>query len=127
MWSGLIDRWDTAVIQPSFGTAFNLLGQRRPADCRKAFSTIARYACRSDRLAPIVRYPITYVPPVTADTIKIESKELTVSALRKRYTTTSVGSSGINGGSKVSLRRSEERRVGKECRSRWSPYNEKNK
>src|SRR5689334_24873413 len=24
-------------------------------------------------------------------------------------------------------RRSEERRVGKECRSRWSPYHEKNK
>src|SRR5690606_756121 len=25
------------------------------------------------------------------------------------------------------LRRSEERRVGKECRSRWSPYHEKKK
>ena len=28
---------------------------------------------------------------------------------------------GING-TKVQLERSEERRVGKECRSRWSPY-----
>ena len=26
------------------------------------------------------------------------------------------------GGSNVFLHRSEERRVGKECRSRWSPY-----
>ena len=28
----------------------------------------------------------------------------------------------INGGDKEMLERSEERRVGKECRSRWSPY-----
>ena len=26
------------------------------------------------------------------------------------------------GGQPVSMERSEERRVGKECRSRWSPY-----
>src|SRR6266550_6574872 len=29
---------------------------------------------------------------------------------------------GAGRGSEVSLGRSEERRVGKECRSRWSPY-----
>ena len=29
---------------------------------------------------------------------------------------------GNNGAGKSSLLRSEERRVGKECRSRWSPY-----
>ena len=28
----------------------------------------------------------------------------------------------INGGYRVTFDRSEERRVGKECRSRWSPY-----
>src|SRR5438876_12183741 len=28
---------------------------------------------------------------------------------------------------KVGIMRSEERRVGKECRSRWSPYHEKKK
>src|SRR5215813_8777905 len=30
-------------------------------------------------------------------------------------------STGVNGGSTMSAHRSEERRVGKECRSRWSP------
>ena len=29
---------------------------------------------------------------------------------------------GIKRGAKLGLLRSEERRVGKECRSRWSPY-----
>ena len=29
---------------------------------------------------------------------------------------------GRNGAGKTTLLRSEERRVGKECRSRWSPY-----
>ena len=29
---------------------------------------------------------------------------------------------GITKGVEVYVRRSEERRVGKECRSRWSPY-----
>ena len=28
----------------------------------------------------------------------------------------------IDGVSKIEVNRSEERRVGKECRSRWSPY-----
>ena len=28
----------------------------------------------------------------------------------------------INNGFRLTFRRSEERRVGKECRSRWSPY-----
>ena len=30
--------------------------------------------------------------------------------------------SDINGAYEIKLPRSEERRVGKECRSRWSPY-----
>ena len=29
---------------------------------------------------------------------------------------------GVSRGSEFSPNRSEERRVGKECRSRWSPY-----
>ena len=29
---------------------------------------------------------------------------------------------GLNDSKKLSEKRSEERRVGKECRSRWSPY-----
>src|SRR5476651_2814180 len=35
-----------------------------------------------------------------------------------------LGGSGFDGlaGAGVALKRSEERRVGKECRSRWSPY-----
>src|SRR5688572_32076647 len=33
-----------------------------------------------------------------------------------------VPASGPEGASKSALERSEERRVGKECRSRWSPY-----
>ena len=31
-------------------------------------------------------------------------------------------STGINGYGNGTMTRSEERRVGKECRSRWSPY-----
>ncbi len=31
-------------------------------------------------------------------------------------------STGLTGKEVAELRRSEERRVGKECRSRWSPY-----
>src|SRR2546430_16201703 len=38
---------------------------------------------------------------------------------------TSAGSA--RGGSSDAARRSEERRVGKECRSRWSPYHSKKK
>src|SRR5256885_5433224 len=32
------------------------------------------------------------------------------------------GAGGREAGSKLTRKRSEERRVGKECRSRWSPY-----
>ena len=39
--------------------------------------------------------------------------------VRVNDTSTEVTALGINGGAS---RRSEERRVGKECRSRWSPY-----
>src|SRR5687768_18079612 len=42
--------------------------------------------------------------------------------LRKAYTL-AAAMAGIGG----ALLRSEERRVGKECRSRWSPYHEKRK
>ena len=34
----------------------------------------------------------------------------------------SVASRYVPGGGMVIIERSEERRVGKECRSRWSPY-----
>src|SRR5688572_32073942 len=34
---------------------------------------------------------------------------------------------GIADGVRIEEERSEERRVGKECRSRWSPYHEKKK
>ena len=33
-----------------------------------------------------------------------------------------IAASGLESGMTISLTRSEERRVGKECRSRWSPY-----
>ena len=33
-----------------------------------------------------------------------------------------VEQAGLKEGDTVSVKRSEERRVGKECRSRWSPY-----
>ena len=42
-----------------------------------------------------------------------ENKEVNVNALGKKYSITDYG---------VANDRSEERRVGKECRSRWSPY-----
>src|SRR5687768_18505836 len=42
-----------------------------------------------------------------------------------RTQTVTVGGGGA--GRPVSVPRSEERRVGKECRSRWSPYHEKKK
>ena len=41
---------------------------------------------------------------------------------RSEITGTSGGEEPQTGGSKTGLVRSEERRVGKECRSRWSPY-----
>ena len=41
--------------------------------------------------------------------------------IRKRVAL--LDSDKIGGGIMVFISRSEERRVGKECRSRWSPYN----
>src|SRR2546430_14233460 len=49
----------------------------------------------------------TLAPLIDFDLLKAKRTRLTVGAVRVR--------SG-------ELRRSEERRVGKECRSRWSPY-----
>ena len=39
----------------------------------------------------------------------------------KNYTVM-IAENGIKAMEKISANRSEERRVGKECRSRWSPY-----
>ena len=47
----------------------------------------------------------TIIATVNEDEIELERKELEVKILKDRI-----------------ARRSEERRVGKECRSRWSPY-----
>src|SRR2546427_12592944 len=42
--------------------------------------------------------------------------------VRRRGLAIGIAFSGVRGGSIIILPRSEERRVGKECRSRWSPY-----
>ena len=52
---------------------------------------------------------------------KTELYDRTLTDMRSRYDPTEAFiDNGINGWNR--RRRSEERRVGKECRSRWSPY-----
>ena len=41
---------------------------------------------------------------------------------RKGYIPINYGNNFIDENDEVKISRSEERRVGKECRSRWSPY-----
>ena len=43
-------------------------------------------------------------------------------AAKKRYSLTATGKVKRTKSNRRHLLRSEERRVGKECRSRWSPY-----
>ena len=48
-----------------------------------------------------------------------------LSAMRSKDPSTQVGACIVSGDNKIlsmGYNRSEERRVGKECRSRWSPY-----
>ena len=40
----------------------------------------------------------------------------------KKMTAAGIGTAGLALSSNAAATRSEERRVGKECRSRWSPY-----
>src|SRR2546426_9101263 len=46
----------------------------------------------------------------------------TMSAAQAQAATEGLGGFGMGTGSPTAVDRSEERRVGKECRSRWSPY-----
>ena len=58
--------------------------------------------------------PLTFAKPGEANVIKkVGGREKTRLFLEKL---------GFVEGSVVTVVRSEERRVGKECRSRWSPY-----
>ena len=65
------------------------------------------------KLLPLIGWMITK-PVLQKDQIKLE-KDLTIKAIkRQKESTYQLAFDG--------WRRSEERRVGKECRSRWSPY-----
>src|SRR5690625_1225497 len=59
----------------------------------------------------------------------VQTCALPISALARPSRTKATTSSATSGGSSASISagRSEERRVGKECRCRWSPNDEKKK
>ena len=56
------------------------------------------------------------------ETIKVDDPWKDYPSKKALYNDYSRWSIGINGGVPFFAGRSEERRVGKECRSRWSPY-----
>ena len=64
--------------------------------------------------------------PISADEVKAErAKQLNAAAVRAERDSLlkeMAGQAGTTVASPVAFARSEERRVGKECRSRWSPY-----
>src|SRR5256885_14947667 len=53
--------------------------------------------------------------------LHVETRDRLAVAIDLRFSRTDVLLSDL-GGRQIALERSEERRVGKECRSRWSPY-----
>ena len=53
------------------------------------------------------------------ETMKLNGAQIVIETLIEQGTTTVFG---YPGGQVINIYRSEERRVGKECRSRWSPY-----
>ena len=62
--------------------------------------------------------------PQLGTTVKIErtATSITLTASVEKANGAAVEERGLCWSKKSSLCRSEERRVGKECRSRWSPY-----
>ena len=68
------------------------------------------------------RAPSTTLSKAEQDLINDVTQKITQHSneLRKRYR--ALGFQNVIGASVMALSRSEERRVGKECRSRWSPY-----
>src|SRR2546427_11706528 len=84
-------------------------GGTRPAQAPAPVATVRAPASTESMSIARPQYPSTYVrhpnPPVL---------------IRNATIMTATGQEIPNGS--VLLKRSEERRVGKECRSRWSPY-----
>src|SRR2546422_10748658 len=97
---------------------------RRPIEGLLDLFAIRRNAARSpDAAASDPAAPLRPPPPPLAK--RLNRNALTVAAgLIGMTVLTSVVvlNTGNGGGSASAAPRSEERRVGKECRSRWSPY-----
>src|SRR5438046_637052 len=93
-------------LHPSLQLTMGLLG-----------NTISNYtpSLSVDPCDPRVRDPMTKLP------VSISLRP-TDPARPLRRTATSGGPSGTTGVFAPPTSRSEERRVGKECRSRWAPY-----
>src|SRR5437016_10272178 len=78
---------------------------------------------------PVRQRPVTKRPDVGLDVVLLEEQPLHDLRLRKRRLRQVLRAAGEEAQNRIRFRnvRSEERRVGKECRSRWSPYDLRHK
>src|SRR5438093_10874106 len=77
-------------------------------------------------VTPASSAPVLQTPKATSSTLYFDS--LTVNAGNGGFLHCIQMDTSVNAANQVvSVGRSEERRVGKECRSRWSPYHKKKK
>jgi len=114
-------------VQNTFGQSHSYV--KRVEDADRSRHTIRQEAVKQMYVSPFIDWEMTYKfrvhPPASKVAVRILVFDITgpilsatFSGIRKPLNTSIL----VNGLLQTLGLRSEERRVGKECRSRWSPY-----